>query len=61
MNNFKNNNRRTRFKPNGDGVLEEMEMGTSPTVILVTDPLSKEETQEKIIKMLQNLLRNIMI
>ena len=41
--------------------LEEMEMDTSRMVILVTDPLLKEDIQEKIIKMLQNSLRNIMI
>ena len=43
------------------GVLEETEMDISRMVILVTDPLLKEDIQEKIIKMLQNLLRNIMI
>ena len=36
MNNFKNNHRRSRFKPNGDKILEkEMEMAIKIMVILI--------------------------
>ena len=43
------------------GALEETVMDISPTGILETDQHLKEDIQEKIIKMPQNLLRNIMI
>ena len=41
--------------------LEETETDINQTEILVMDPHLKEDIQEKIIKMLQNLLRNTMI
>ena len=54
MNNFKNNNRRGRFKLMEIGILEEMEMGINIMENLVMDLLLKDDIREKIIKMLQN-------